>query len=157
MTAVQSPLQTESSKDSLPVKPVEVLTTGPYDLKNDRFSRERPSLGKRVPLALARFLITLCFGVAATLAWQSYGDRAREMIANSSPELGWLAPQPAPAMQHTPDVTAPTALAASPSDQQQLNSPDQQQLNAISLNLDAVRQSLDRIGTSQEQITRTVD
>jgi hypothetical protein len=71
------------------------------------------------------------------------------MIANSSPQLGWLATQPTPIMQHTPNVTAPTALAASPS--------DQQQLNAISLNLDAVRKSLDRIGTSQEQITRTVD
>src|SRR5258706_385873 len=28
---------------------------------------------------------------------------------------------------------------------------------ALSLNLDAVRQSLDRIGTSQEQLMRTVD
>ncbi len=157
MTAMQSPTQTESSKGSLPVKPVEVLIAGPDDLNSDRFPSERPSLGKRVPLAVARFLITFCFGLAATLAWQSYGDRAREMIANSSPQLRWLAPQPAPAMQNAPEVTAPTALAASPPDQQQLDSPDQQQLNAISLNLDAVRQSLDRIGTSQEQLMRTVD
>ena len=40
-------------------------------------------------------------------------------------------------------------------------SPDQQQLNAMSLDLDAVRQSIDRIAASiaasQEQITRSVD
>ena len=41
------------------------------------------------------FLITFCIGVAATLTWQSYGDAAREMIANSSPELSWLAPRAA--------------------------------------------------------------
>jgi flagellar hook-basal body complex protein FliE len=77
------------------------------------------------------FLITFCIGVAATLGWQSYSDAAREMIASSYPQLGWVAPQPS---------SAP---------------PDQQQLNAMSL--DAVRQSIDRIVTSQEQITRSVD
>jgi hypothetical protein len=35
-------------------------------------------------------------------------------------------------------------------------SPDQQQLNAMSLDLNAVRQSVDRIAASQEQITRSV-
>src|SRR6266478_6750633 len=36
-------------------------------------------------------------------------------------------------------------------------SPDQQRLNAISLDLDAIRQSVDRIAITQEQITRNVD
>jgi hypothetical protein len=35
-------------------------------------------------------LISFCVGVAATLGWQSYGDAAREMIASSYPQLGWL-------------------------------------------------------------------
>jgi hypothetical protein len=81
------------------------------------------------------FLITFFIGVAATLGWQSYGDAAREMIARSYPQFAWVAPQPS---------SVP---------------PDQQQLNAMSL--DAVRQSIDRIATgfaaSQEQITRSVD
>ncbi len=97
------------------------------------------------------FLITFCIGVAATLTWQSYGDAARETIANSYPQLGWLAPQPPPTPQNAPDVIALAAPAAP--------SPDQQQLNAMSL--DAVRQSIDRIAAgiaaSQEQITRSVD
>jgi hypothetical protein len=103
--------------------------------------------------SLTGFLITFCIGVAATLAWQSYGDAAREMIASTYPQLGWLAPQATPGAQNAPDMIAPAATAA--------RSPDQEQLNAMSLDLDAVRQSVDRIATSidssQEQITRSVD
>ena len=99
------------------------------------------------------FLVTFFVGVAATLAWQSYGDAAREMIANSYPQLGWLARQPAPRAQSTADVVALAAPAGPP--------PDQQQFNAMSLDLDAVRQSVDRIAASiaasQEQMTRSVD
>jgi hypothetical protein len=162
MSTTLSPTQSEFSEDLPPVKPPdEVPDIRPADLKNDRFPSGRPSFGRRAPLAFARFLITFCIGVAATLAWQSYGDAAREMIANSSPQLGWLAPQAAPVGQNAPDMVAPAAPAAPaapPPDQQQLNpmSPDQQ-LNPMSLDLDAVRQSVDRIAASQEQITRTVD
>ncbi len=99
------------------------------------------------------FLGTFFVGVAATLAWQSYGDAAKEMIANSYPQLGWLAPRPAPTAQSAADVIALAAPAVSP--------PDQQQLNAVSLDLDAVRQSVDRIttsiATSQEQMTHSVE
>ena len=75
---------------------------------------KRPSLGKRASRSLARFLIIFCTGVAATLAWQSYGDAAREMIANSSSELSWLAPQAAPLAQTASDMPAP-APSATPS------------------------------------------
>src|SRR5262245_36676303 len=57
---------------------------------------KRPSVAKRVARGLTRFLIVFCIGVAATLGWQTYGDEARQMIASSSPQLGWLAPQAAP-------------------------------------------------------------
>jgi hypothetical protein len=150
MSAMPSPAQSEFSEGSLPVKPsVEAPAIRPADLNSDRSPKRRRSLGMRAPLAFARFLITFGVGVAATLAWQSYGDAAREMIANSSPELGWLAPQAAPVAQNAPDPVAPAASAAA--------SPDQQQLNAVSLDLDAMRQSVERIAASQEQITRTVD
>jgi len=103
--------------------------------------------------SLTGFLITFCIAVAATLGWQSYGDAARELVASSYPQLGWLAPKPAPNAPNAPDMSA-LVVPATPS-------PDQQQLNAMSLDLDAVRQSIDRIATSiaasQEQITRSVD
>jgi len=148
MSPISSPAQSEFSKGSLPVKQslVEKLTIDPADLKNNR-SRERPALGKRLLLALAP--ITFCIGVAATLAWQSYGGAARKAIASSFPQFGWLAPQAAPVSQNMAGVIAPAAPVAP--------SPDQQQLNAMSLDLDTVRQSVDKIAASEEQMTRSVD
>src|SRR5262245_60189244 len=81
------------------------------DSKNDNFPTIRPSRRKRPLRALARFLITLCIGVGGTLAWQSYGDAAREMIAKSSPQLSWLAPQAA-AVQIPPAVQTPPNMVA---------------------------------------------
>jgi hypothetical protein len=95
------------------------------------------------------FLITFCIGVAATLGWQSYGDAAREMIASSYPQLGWLAPKPAANAENAPELIALAAPDAP--------SADQQQFKALSHNLDAVRQSVDRIAASQEQMTRSFD
>src|SRR5262245_43361174 len=86
---------------------VDAMMMHPTDL--DRIPK-RPSFGKRASRGLARFLIVFCIGVAATLAWQSYGNAARDIIANSSPQLGWLAP-PAPAAlaQTAPSIAPPVA------------------------------------------------
>jgi hypothetical protein len=93
---------------------------------------KRPSLARRVRRGSTRFLIIFCLGVGTTLAWQSYGDAAREMIAKSSPQFAWLAPN------------VVTAAAASP---------DQQQL---ALGLAAVRQSVDlltgQLAAGQQQM-----
>lgn len=88
------------------------------------------------------FLVMFFSGVAAALAWQSHGDTARQLIAKSYPQLGWLAP----------NVSGMIGLAA-----QAASSPDQQRLNTISLDVEAVRQNVDRIAITQEQITRSVD
>src|SRR6266850_1198118 len=80
----------------------------PADLLAGEPSVARPPPRKR----FSRFLITFCIGVAATLAWQSYGDAARQIIASSYPQLGWLALQPAPTAQNAPDVIALAAPAA---------------------------------------------
>src|SRR5262249_13173134 len=97
----------------------------PHPTDLDQIIR-RSSFGNGAFRALARFLIMFCIGVAATLAWQSYGDAARVMIADSSPQLGWLAP-PAPAAlaQTAPNTVEPAAPAAP--------SPEVQQLTTISL------------------------
>jgi hypothetical protein len=110
------------------------------DQKNDPLSRRPPSLGKRSRRALLRFLTTFCIGVGATLAWQSYGDAAREMIASSSPQFGWLAPQAAPFAQVASDTGAPAEPAAP--------SPDAEQLKAMSLDLAAMRQSVDQLSAA---------
>ena len=91
------------------------------------------------------FLITFCIGAAATLAWQSYGDAARETIANSYPQLAWLAPKAEPVALNAPDTTAQAAP-----------SPDQQQLKAMSFDLATLRQRVDQIAAGQDRITRDI-
>ena len=102
---------------------------------------KRPSLAKRARRGSARFLIIFCLGVGTTLAWQSYGDSARAMIANSSAQLAWLAPKPTVVPTIPNAVTTPVA------------SPELQQL---ALGFAAVRQSVDLLTTqlaaSQEQM-----
>src|SRR6516162_2986011 len=36
-----------------------------------------------------RYLVAMGLGVAATLAWQSYGEATKQIIATKAPELGW--------------------------------------------------------------------
>jgi hypothetical protein len=125
-----SPTQSELSTHQEVARPTVDATPRP--------SLERPSLGRRASRGLIRFLVVFCSGAAATLAWQLYGDAARAMIANSSPQLGWLAPQTAPVAhtaalaQTAPEVVAPTAAA----------SPD---LQRLSFNLASVHQSIDQL------------
>jgi hypothetical protein len=155
MIAAPNPAQSESSEESLPVKSlIEVLdvdSVDSADLKNDWLQSRQPAFRKRVPLPLTRFVITFSVGVAATLAWQRYGDAAIEMLASSFPQLRWLTSRAEPAAQNASDTIALVAPAAAPP------SPDQQQVNAMSLDLDAVRQSIDRLSSSQERMIRNVD
>ncbi|HMA74613.1 MAG TPA: hypothetical protein VKP67_24455 [Xanthobacteraceae bacterium] len=114
----------------------------PTDL--DRFPSKLSSLRRRASRAFARFLITFCIGVAATLAWQSYGDAARAMVAGSSAWLSWLAPQAAPVAQSTP--VAPSA--------------DKEQFKAMLFGLAAMRQRVDQIAAQiaagEAQTTRDI-
>ncbi len=140
-----SATQSEFSAGSSPVRlPAVVPAVRPVGPNNGRLSSAGPFLGKRTSFALVRFLIAFGIGVAATLAWQSHGDVAREMIAHSSAQLGWLAAQAAPVAQSAPGMIAPaTSTVPSPI--------------AMSRDFDALRKSVDRIAASQEQMTRTVD
>ena len=129
MSAVPNHTQPEFST-ALLVKPsVEAAAGHPAKVKNDQLPTSRSPLGKRASLAFAYYPIVFSVGVAATLAWQTYGDMARQLIAPAA------------------------------------STPDQQQLNGMSLDLDAVRRSIDglaisignSIATSQEQTTRSID
>jgi hypothetical protein len=109
----------------------------------------RPSFGGRASRGLARFLIIFSIGIGATLAWQSYGDAARAMLANSSPQLGWLAPQTAPLAQTTPSMMVPPAADTASSDLQQLTEA-----------LASMRQSVDQLAAQlaagQQQVADNI-
>jgi len=78
--AQHSPSFTQECHPSGPS--VEALALRPAELKNDRFPNDRPSLAP-----CPRLLVRFCAGVAATLAWQSYGDAARYIVASLSLSL----------------------------------------------------------------------
>ena len=103
---------------------------------------------------LGRSLVTFCAGVAATLAWLSYGGTVREMIASSSPQLSWLAPPVAP-VGEAPGLAPPAAPVAEAS---AALSPGQEELKALSAHLADVRQRVDEIAAQlaagQEQVKR---
>src|SRR5260370_27118041 len=138
MSTMPNPAQSELYAGLLPVEPLaEPPPVRPTTLENEPPQSRRPSLRKRASRAFTRYLIAFFIGVTATLAWQSYGDAARDMIVNSYPQLGWLAPQAQPFAPSAPETIALVAPA--------VPSFDQQQLSAMSLDLDAVRQSIDGI------------
>jgi hypothetical protein len=77
----------------LPVK--RPTTTRAFRMANGEeygFADEQTSHGRRTPRS--RFLMMFVLGAAAALVWQSsYGHAAREIVAEWSPQLRWLAPQ----------------------------------------------------------------
>jgi hypothetical protein len=101
----------------------------------DRVGSEPWSVSQWVPVAFVRFMIFFFVGVVTTVAWQSYGNAARRMVAHWPLGLGWLAPPAAPGAPSAPGSHEPGPVAGA--------SPDQ--LAAISRSLAAVRQSVDRL------------
>ena len=137
-SALAEPSQGSSRPGSWLVKvPAPAHVDHLTELNADLIRSGRASRRRRVLLAAARFAATFCIGVAATLVWQPYGDAARDMIANSSQQLGWLAQQ-----------TGATVIS--------FPSPGQGQHNGAVSDLDAVQERIDRIASSQEQVTRTM-
>jgi hypothetical protein len=56
---------------------------------SDRVRAMESRTKRRSSRGFARFLVAICIGVAGTLAWQSYGEATKQIIAASAPELGW--------------------------------------------------------------------
>ena len=134
--------QSEFVTDSLLVNPsVEAAAARPADRpadpKNDQLSNQRPSARKRAPLAFARHLITFFIGVAAAVAWQTYGDAARHLIA---------------------------LAAASPDQQLNVVPPDLDLLRrsvdalatGITTTQEQIAKSVDQLVTGQEQMTHEI-
>jgi len=145
MGAMASRAQSELYKGLLPVElSIEAPAVYAADLENDRFANEQPSFGKRASRPLARFLITFYLGVAATLAWQSYSDPARQIIASSSPQLGWLAPQAAVA-KTVPDTIEQITMRIV-----------DRIATSIAAAQEQITRSVDQLAAGQEQMTREI-
>jgi hypothetical protein len=47
------------------------------------------AIKRRRSRGIVRYLVAVAIGVGATLAWQSYGETTKQIIATKAPELGW--------------------------------------------------------------------
>ena len=112
----------------------------PSSFRDSPVASHRLSVGRRILRTLTRFFIAVLIGVGATLAWQSHGDAAREMLQAWSPTLAWLLPV---------STTKSAVVAAT--------SPDPaQQLGPLAFNLDFVRRSVEQIAAKQEQMAQDI-
>ena len=135
MNSTPSPTQSGFFAGPRSTEPSVDATSVSADPKSDRIPIKKLSFGERTSLAIV-FLITFCTVVAALFVSRT----SREMIA---------VPHAASVPQTVPDVTAPIAPATS--------SPGlERQLEATSLGLVAVRQSIDQLAAGQEQMKRDI-
>ena len=173
ITSVQ-PGDTPFSDAPLGARPSLDTTARPANLKDDRFRSVNPSVARRASRALTRFLIAAFIGVGSILAWQAYGDAAREKVASLAPQLGWvrLLPtlKPAPVMVSEPADPPVVRESSRDSAQAASSAPDsvalvalaglapevQQQLQVIARDVAALRQSVEQLAAGQEQMVRNI-
>lgn len=129
---------------------------------------------------LFRFLVAILLGVAGTLAWQSYGEATKQVIATRAPELGWspqskemiagwiqqigwTKPEGAAATAASPvaETPRPIAAAQTPPETVEAKPPaapavDPEQVQQIIRSLTVLQQTVEQLATSQDQMARQI-
>lgn len=137
---------------------------------------------RRALRALVRYLVAICIAVAGTLAWQSYGEATKQIIATKAPELawspeakqmiaswveelGWTKPLQGPdtssvrlPVAETPQVIslAQTAPEAAVPKAPAAPSVDPEQVQQITRSLAALQQSVEQLAAKQDQMARQI-
>jgi hypothetical protein len=160
------PVEAEFSAGSRVAEPSLDETLPLSKLVDGRSTREGPSFGRRALRRVSRFLLTACIGVAATLAWQSHGDAARQIVADWAAQRGWSSwlslvglpsdldvarrqvTPPAPVQVPITEPTQPETIAAAP--------PSAPQLEAMAQDSAAIRQKLEQLAAGQEQLAQDI-
>jgi len=128
----------------------------------DRLVAIEDRMKRRGSRGFVRYLIAILIGVAATLAWQSYGDAIKQIIGARAPELGW-SPQakqmiaswtlgwtkpPASPEKIAPEAVAPKAPPAP--------SLDPAHVQQITQSLAAERETLQELAGGQDSMARDI-
>src|SRR5262249_31759112 len=129
-----------------------------------------------------RYLVAILIGVAATLAWQSYGSAAKQIIATRTSELGWSpgakqmianwVQQPGwtkppagpentavrPSALETPQAATVAQPAPEPlaSRAPAASSFDPEQMQQLTRSLATLQQTADQIGAGQDEMKRAI-
>jgi|SRR5580704_17278360 hypothetical protein len=86
----------------------------PTGFMADHVASDRPSIGRRMVRAIARFCIGVLVGVSATLAWQLHGDDADKFVGTWLPSLGRFLPMVTSAQNTTLPQSASVAQISGP-------------------------------------------
>src|ERR1019366_2768354 len=143
--------------------------------------RQRAIGGRAARAFTAALLLAACSGVAA-IAWQSYGDAAKQMIAQWAPQrvltsllplekpalpaqppppaveaatANAAPPQPAPVAQTAPEGVAPTAAAPSVESAQSLRSMAHD-IASVGQEIEQLKASIEQLKASQQQMSRDI-
>ena len=118
---------------------------------------------RRGSRTFTRYLVAILIGVAATLAWQSYGDAAKRVVATSAPELGW-SPE---AKQMIASWVQQLGWTKSPAGSEKIAAPvaqtapttslDSEKVQQTAQNLVAVRETVQELAAGQKQVMREID
>jgi hypothetical protein len=163
-----------------PIPPVD-LRFRPAAVNNVEVPGDRSSIGRRAVRAFIRFIWVACLG-GAGVAWQFYGDEAKQIIAKSAPPFALIlspplenprlpeqptppavqasatkaAPsQPAPLAQTATEGVAPTAAALSPKSTQSLQSMARD-IATAGQEIEQLKANIEQLKASQVQMFRDV-
>jgi hypothetical protein len=113
---------------------------------------DKPSLPRRRARGFARYLFAVCIGVAATLAWQSYSEVAKQMAVSWAGQNGWSLPWLSYSeadQRNRPTPSAEQAIARTVSSLER-------QLSAIAVSLAAMQQKIEQLDAAQAQTARDI-
>lgn len=121
----------------------------------------RASFGRRASRALLRYLIACGIGVAGTLAWQAYGDEAKQTVATWGEQhgvpMGWLFSAEAAKPNSQRAEAAETAHGAQPAPEL---ASELQQLKTMTLGfastLTTMRERIEQLTAGQMQTASDV-
>ena len=156
-----SPLDDQHERDVTPlvpnVEPSLRLGPRPSSFDSDQLASDGPSIGRRMFRAVTRFFVAVLIGVGATLAWQSHGDDAKQIVRTWVPSLGWLLPPNGPVSSQNVALpqSAPVTQSAAPASAITAGELVQQ-LEPITRDLTIVRRSLEQLAAKQEQMTQNI-
>jgi hypothetical protein len=127
----------------------------------DRLLAIENEMKRRGSRGFVRYLVAICIGVAATLAWQSYGDAAKQIIATRAPELGWSPDAKQMIASWTLGWTKPPAGSekqALPVAQIAPSAPsiDAEKVQQLTQSLAVLRQTVEQLAAGQDQMTRVI-
>jgi hypothetical protein len=126
-------------------------------------------------------MLAICIGVGATLAWQSYSQATKQIIATRAPELGWspeskqkiaswveelswtnppASAEIATAPPSIPETAQAATIAQTAPDKVASKAPaslDPQQVQQLAMDVAAVRQSVEQVAASQTKMAAEIN